>query len=650
MEQYSIKMRASQKRDGERKHISGAEIIVEQQQVKDYVQALVERGFSHAKGKADSIHFKIEKINPQNIHYLEALPVKTIEVDTWQKGQVYIKKFLKEIKVANPQKVISYMEQTYTMRGAMLLHADTLERLEPQMERGIRATYMDQERNKDGPNISKSHYEEAIVLATKVANAPGIIGEICVSDDPQYVTGYVSSLEKGYMRITKMKKMGSENGGRIFLFRGDEKTKHDCISFLENEKVIVRNIKPLKAKKEEADHLPNHSKWNIIEEELQNLKDQHLFRTMKEIESAQSSHVTYQGKDMLMLASNSYLDLSADERMKLAVIQAAKQYGVGAGGSRLTTGHTTLHRELEETLAKFKETQAALVFNTGYVTNVAVIAALATKESIIFSDELNHASIVDGCRLSKAKTVIYRHNDMDDLEKKILENPCERGLVVSDAVFSMDGDILQLPRFLTIAEKYQLFSMIDEAHSTGVIGQTGHGIIEHFQMKKKPDFIMGTLSKAIGSEGGFVCASEQSIQYLMNKARGFIFSTSLSPMVMATARQGIEIIMEEPQRVATLQDNVRFFIEALQQAGISAKSESAIIPIIIGDEEKALLISKALSEAGYFISAIRYPTVKKGCARLRITLMSSHTKEELNAAASTIGSLVRNHCSKLYLP
>jgi 7-keto-8-aminopelargonate synthetase-like enzyme len=230
---------------------------------------------------------------------------------------------------------------------------------------------------------------------------------------------------------------------------------------------------------------------------------------------------------------------------------------------------------------------------------------------------------------------------MDDLEKKILENPCERGLVVSDAVFSMDGDILDLPHFIEIAEKYQLFSMIDEAHSTGVIGQKGHGIIEHFNLKKKPDLIMGTLSKSIGSEGGFVCGSENCIQYLINKARGFIFSTSLSPMVMAAAKKGIEIIMEEPHRVAALQENVRYLCEVLQDEGISVKSESAIIPIIIGDEENALNISQALFEAGYFISAIRYPTVKKGSARLRIALMATHTKEELKAAASTIGRLIR---------
>jgi len=361
---------------------------------------------------------------------------------------------------------------------------------------------------------------------------------------------------------------------------------------------------------------------------------------MNELHSAQSAHISFNGKDMLMLASNSYLDMSNDRQVKAYTRKIMEENGVGSGGSRLTTGTTTIHNQLDDTLARFKGTEAALVYNTGYMANVGIISALCSKDDIIFSDELNHASIIDGCRLSKAKIVLYLHNDMNDLEDKIKANPCTKGLIVSDAVFSMDGDIVNLPRLVEIAEKYELFSMIDEAHATGVIGKKGLGTVEYYQMAKKPDIIMGTLSKSIGSEGGFVCGKQILIEYLKNKSRSFIYSTALSPAVMAASIKAIELIMNEPQRVQALQENVEYFCQCLREAGIEAESKTSIIPIIIGDEKKAMDISKELFEQGYYISAIRYPTVQKGSARLRVTLMSTHTKEELKRTAKTIGDIV----------
>jgi len=384
-------------------------------------------------------------------------------------------------------------------------------------------------------------------------------------------------------------------------------------------------------------------KWNFIENTLENLKETNLYRGMNELNSAQSAHVNFQGKDLLMLASNSYLDMSNDPQVKIYTKNIIDEYGVGSGGSRLTTGTTSIHKQLESLLAKFKGTEAALVYNTGYMANVGVISTLCSKEAIIFSDELNHASIIDGCRLSQAKIVVYRHNDMNDLEDKIIANPCSRGLIVSDAVFSMDGDIVNLSRLVEIAEKYELFSMIDEAHATGVIGERGLGTVEHYHMDKKPDITMGTLSKAIGSEGGFVCGKEILIEYLKNKSRSFIFSTSLSPAVMASSIKAIELILNEPQRVQALQGNIQYFCQCLRESGIEADSKSSIIPIVIGNEKKVMEISKELFEQGYYISAIRYPTVKKGSARLRVTLMSTHTKEELKRTAQTIGNIVNKY-------
>lgn len=631
---YSIKMRAS---EGD-KHISGSEKIIWDDQIKQYTDQLVQRGMKHPKGRPDFLNVKIEKLEENDILYLDALPVRTIEVDSHQDGLEEIRKFLVSLKLIHVEEIMDILSQTYAMRGAILLDVDTLERLEPDKERGIRATYMDAERNtKHGCNEGKNHYEEAIVLATKVAYTPNIIGEICISDDPDYVTGYVASKTNGYTRITKMKEMGSENGGRIFLYQGSKSEVEKTIAFLEKQPVIVKNVQPLVSATLPSD------KFSFIDDTLEILKEKHLYRSMRTIQSAQSSTVQYNEKEMIMMASNDYLDMSCVEEVKEYAASILKIYGTGSGGSRLTTGNTCIHEMLEKKIAAFKHTEAALVFNSGYVANVAIISSLMDKRGVIFSDELNHASIIDGCRLSGAKIVIYKHNDMEDLEEKILENPCSRGLIVSDAVFSMDGDILNLPQFVEIADKYHLLSMVDEAHSTGVIGETGRGIEEYYQNRYKPDIMMGTLSKAIGSEGGFVCGSKKLIEYFKNKARGFIFSTSLSPVTMAASFKAIEFIENNPQRVTALQKNVQFFCECLQKQGLAIHSETGIIPIVIGEEQKAMDISQKLFEEGFFISAIRYPTVKKGSARLRIALMATHTQEQLQKAADTIVKLLKEN-------
>lgn len=387
-------------------------------------------------------------------------------------------------------------------------------------------------------------------------------------------------------------------------------------------------------------------KWQWLEAELQRLRQHNLYRTLKVLQGAQSSHVNWQGRDMLMLASNAYLDLCNDAEVKNFAAQCVLKYGVGSGGSRLTTGTGDLHVQLEAALARFKGREAAIVFNTGFAANSGVIPALcATADDVIFSDELNHASIIDGCRQSPAQTVVYRHNDMADLEKKILAaNVRGHGLIVSDAVFSMDGDIVNLPGLVQLAEKYNLLAMLDEAHATGVIGQTGHGVEEHYNLPGRVDILMGTMSKALGAEGGYVCGSQKLIDYLRNKTRSYIFSTSLAPGTMAAALAALRLIEREPQRVRSLQENVHWFCRCLRQQGlgdrIPAQNDTAIIPIHIGDEAHAVSVSERLLAEGYFISAIRYPTVKRGQAILRAALMSSHTRQELAQAAAAIARAI----------
>ena len=635
---YSLKMRA-EKSAGKREHVSGAEKILQEEELPEHLAALLSRALHHAKGRADFVNFKVESIAPEAVEHLPALPVSTVEVETPAEGRRVIIDALGKLGLKNGEAILAKFSETYGMRGAMLLDADTLERLEPDAERGLRATYMDAERTAKGASDCKNHFAEAVVLATKVVHAPHIVAEICVSDDPDYVTGYVAAPSLGYRRITKLKEAGSPDGGRIFLYRGPRDGVAETIRYLEKQCVLVSGVPD-----SPAGNVRPQGMEEMLAEELAAKKARHLCREMHEIDSAQAAHVTVGGAEKLLLASNNYLGLVGHPRLKRAAQEAVERYGCGSGGSRLTTGTLPLHTKLEEELAAFKGTEAALLFDTGYMANVGILSALGQKGTVFFSDEFNHASIIDGCRLSRAKTVVYRHSDMKDLEEKLAAHADCSGVIVSDAVFSMDGDIADLPRILELARKYHVWSMVDEAHSTGVIGKTGRGICEHFHLREKPDVLMGTLSKALASEGGYVCGSRLLIDYLKNTARSFIFSTSQSPANLAAASEALQLLQEEPGRCARLQENVRVFCAALAEHGVEARSETAIVPLIVGEESLAVKIAKDLERQGILVSAIRYPTVAKGAARLRVALAATHTEEELKSAAARIAACMRGAC------
>ena len=399
-------------------------------------------------------------------------------------------------------------------------------------------------------------------------------------------------------------------------------------------------------------------------ETLETARANNTYRSMRLMETPESSRVKIRmpdgtSQEQILLASNSYLDLANVDELKHAMSQAVLGWGTGSGGARLTTGNKTPHQELEEFIAKFKGEESAITFNTGYMANVGTISALCSKSDFIFSDELNHASIIDGIRLSRAKCYVYKHNDMVDLERAIMEAKAEfstrempaensaasafRGLIVTDAVFSMDGDLANLPELLRIAHESECLLMIDEAHATGVLGKTGRGLAEHYGCAHA-DVTVGTLSKAVAAEGGFVAGKQQLIDFLRNKARSFIFTTAMAPAVAAAACNNLRYIDAHPERVQNLRENVKFFCDALLHEGVNVvQSPSAIVPIVIGDEARALKISAALQDAGILIPAIRYPTVAKGQARLRASLMATHTQEQLQIAATTIAQII-NDC------
>jgi len=335
-----------------------------------------------------------------------------------------------------------------------------------------------------------------------------------------------------------------------------------------------------------------------------------------------------------LFSSNNYLGLATHPRVKAAAIAAVKIWGTGSGGSRLTTGNFNLHRQLEKRIARFKRSEDAIIFNTGYMANLGVISALVGRKDLVISDQLNHVSIVDGCRLSRAMVRIYNHNDTLDLDRILLERTSfSRCLIVTDGVFSMDGDIAPLPQLFELAQEHQAILMVDDAHATGVLGDRGAGTVEYFGLEKQGIIQMGTLSKALGSEGGYVAGSTSLIDFLRNRARSFIYSTALSPPVIAAALAALDVLEEEPHLRWQLHANVQFLYRGLKDMGFEVlPTRSAIIPLIVGDAHKAMVLSATLAEIGVFIPAIRPPTVPEGTSRLRITLMATHTRDHIQFA------------------
>ena len=592
---YSVKMRAS----ANGAHLSGAERIVPPERVAATLSALARRALGHERGVPDSIHLKAEARD--EILHISPLPVSTFDVATPEDGWRKAEELLAAAGIGCAKKIRGLFAKTFSMRGAMLLDVRTMERLEPDRERGVRATHMDSDPSPRADR--KDHFAEALTLASKVLHAPGIVGEVCVSDDPSYVTGYVATRD-GYHRITKLKEPQDPHGGRIFLYDGRQEDVAETIRFIEETAVVVdRND-------------ARRPRLDLVRDDLAAIDAAGLRREVK-----------VRNGNLVSFASNDYLGLSQDPRVKEAAARAVAEFGAGTGASRLVTGTLPPHVRLERHLADFKGAEDAITFATGYMANVGAITALVGKGDAVLSDALNHASIVDGCRLSGAEVVVYPHLDLDALDRA-LRGVCgaRRVLVVSDGVFSMDGDVLDLPRFLEICERHQAFSMVDEAHALGVVGATGHGLCERFGCGK-PDIMMGTLSKALGSSGGYVAGCRDMIEYLRQKARPFIFSTAPGAASVAAADAALSILEAEPNRVVRLRENARAF---------GGDGESAIIPVPVGDERRAVAVSAALEARGFLIPAMRYPTVARGAARLRVAVSAAHSAGEIAAARQAV--------------
>jgi 8-amino-7-oxononanoate synthase len=382
---------------------------------------------------------------------------------------------------------------------------------------------------------------------------------------------------------------------------------------------------------------------NEIEQRLEELEQLGLSRRLRMVSGPQGPRVVLDGKPVLLLCSNNYLGLADHPRVREAAAEAAMRWGVGAGASRLVSGTMTIHSRLEQRLAAFERSEQCVLFGSGYLANAGAIGALAGRGDTVYSDELNHASIVDGCRLSRAEVVVYRHRDTDHLDWSIRHHGGRgRRLIVTDSVFSMDGDLAPLPEILELAREHGARTIVDEAHATGALGPDGRGAIAQAGLEGEIDIVIGTLGKALGSYGAYACAREQTIRYLINTARTLIFSTAPPPPAIAGALAALELLEERPHRVRRLRCNARVLRRALAGEGMPVKeTEMHIVPLIVGDEHAAMNLCEAVLRRGVFAQAIRPPTVAPGTSRLRLAVMASHTTAELRDAARVIGDAAR---------
>lgn len=375
-----------------------------------------------------------------------------------------------------------------------------------------------------------------------------------------------------------------------------------------------------------------------LEAELTHRRAQNLYRALTPIAARLGPRAVIAGREVINLCSNDYLGLAQHPRLVRAAAEAAATWGVGASASRLVSGSLELHEELERRLSLFKGTEAALLYSSGYQANLGIIGALMGEGDLILSDALNHASIIDACRLSRARTLVYRHKDLEHLESLLAANRgFRRKLIVTDSVFSMDGDLAPLPGLLALARQYGAEVLIDEAHATGVLGKTGKGALEHFGLDPHDFLVMGTLSKALGSFGAFFAGTALVREYLVNFSRPLLYTTALPPPVVGAALAALEVLEEEKWRREVLRERSGWFRRELRRIGFNTlDSETQIIPVVVGDAERAVLLARGLLAKGVFVQAMRPPTVPQGSSRLRISLTAAHTEEDLKFALDAL--------------
>ncbi len=375
---------------------------------------------------------------------------------------------------------------------------------------------------------------------------------------------------------------------------------------------------------------------SFLTREISDLKEKGRYRQLRRMSTPQEAEITIEGKRLLNFSSNNYLGLANHPEIVQALTEYAHRYGVGSGASRLINGHTEVHAALEETLARFKGTEACLTFSSGYLANLGILGTLGGPDVTIFSDELNHASIVDGCRLSRARVEVYRHADPGHLEDLLKDSRTKRRIIVTDGVFSMDGDIAPLPDLTELKERHGAMLIVDDAHATGVLPPQGRGSADYFGLAGKIEIQMGTFSKALGTYGAYLCGSRELVDYFINKCRTFIFNTGLPPAIAGATIRSLTWLAHHPERLASLLQNEEIFRREMEARGRKISSVTPIMPVLVGKDPDTMAVSRRLYDRGFFIQGIRPPSVPEGKGRLRLTLMATHTPAMVQQAASQI--------------
>ncbi|NBG89170.1 glycine C-acetyltransferase [Isachenkonia alkalipeptolytica] len=388
--------------------------------------------------------------------------------------------------------------------------------------------------------------------------------------------------------------------------------------------------------------MSNVHELQFIKDQIEDLKKDGVYRKLPVLEGANESEILLNGKKVINLSSNNYLGFANHPKLKEAAIKGVEEYGVGSGAVRTIVGNMDIHEELEKTLAEFKREEAVMVYQSGFNCNAGTIQAITGKGDLIISDELNHASIIDGARLSRADKTVYKHADMKDLERILKEKRDQytNVLIITDGVFSMDGDIAPLPEIVELAEKYKAMTYVDDAHGSGVLGESGRGTVDHFGLHGRVDFTIGTLSKAIGVVGGYVAGSNTMKEWLSHRGRPILFSTSLPPAAVCAISEAVKLLMSTTEFTDKLWENGRYFKDRMKEAGFDiGNSGTPITPVMVGEEEVTMKFSKGLLDRGVFVSGIVFPTVPKGTGRLRCMVTAGHTKEQLDQAVETFVSV-----------
>ncbi|GAB4373809.1 MAG: 8-amino-7-oxononanoate synthase [Deltaproteobacteria bacterium] len=378
-----------------------------------------------------------------------------------------------------------------------------------------------------------------------------------------------------------------------------------------------------------------------LDRELDALRSMGRYRFLRRLSTPQDASIVLDGTRLWNFSSNNYLGLANHPAVVAALSDHARRYGVGSGASRLISGHMEVHAKLEEAMARFKGAEACLTFSSGYLANLGILQTLGGPDATIFSDELNHASVVDGCRLSRSRVEVYRHADLSHLEELLRASRARRRIVVTDGVFSMDGDIAPLPGLVELKERYGALLVVDDAHATGVLPPRGRGSAERFGLSGRIDLQMGTFSKALGTYGAYLCASRSMIDYFINRCRPFIFNTGLPPAVAGATLESLRLLDEDPSLLRALWRNGEIFREEMAARGRTVGSESAIVPIRVGGDRETMEVSRSVFERGVFVHGIRPPTVPEGTGRLRLTLMATHPPDAVREAAAAIDDALR---------